>query len=1014
MPTASKGSRNHRTIKKRITNNNTPTRKEETTQTKERKRDNEWKLGTWNIRGLNGKEIELNNEFEKYNLDILGITETKRKGIGEEIYGNGNILLYSGVAKENRAAAGVGCMIKKSKLNDILKWQGYTERILAIELKDARNEILTCIIAYGPNENEKADSKDQFWEELTLITEQCRGTIYIVGDFNARVGSRDKNYETELGKYGENTRSNNGCKLLDYCKLNNLLVLNSFYEHKEIHKLTRLEPSRKEKSIIDYIITEKDNRINIKDVKVKRGAEIGSDHRLLIARIKKKTETAKQKQINNTPKNKQEITKNYKLNEEKVAKKYRNTVEIELNKRTKEIEEEDLETIWKTFKDTIIDTAKKVCGYYNTNNNKKHTAWWTKEIKEQVKNKKQKWQEYINDNTAQKYEIYKRERKKVKGLVLEAKQKTWEQFGEKLEKNAKSNQKLFYRVLKTLRKGKREQNSKVKDKGGKILTDEKEIMSRWKEYFQGLLNIEKDEDDKTETLDTETTNDDENDEITTEEMNDAIKKLKNGKKPGHDRITTEMIKHLGEQGRRVLLEIMNKTWKNKNIPKDWEIGIIVPIHKKGDTKDCNNYRGLTLLSTVLKIYERILENRLQKQIDHTISDAQSGFRKGRSTQDHTFTIQEIINKITQTGRTACCAYIDLEKAFDRASRQKIWTSLERRGTNKNLINAIKNLYKENSSYVIHRNRKTDTFKTNIGLRQGGVLSPILFNVLMDDIIRNCQERVKKLCIGYRTLKKVEISECAFADDVMILAENEKELQKNILIWNEELNKAGMKLNENKTKVQTIGKEKRKLQIKIDKTDLEQVDTYPYLGITIEESGNQEIEINKRIGNALKMFYAMNKTFIQKKEVSEHTKTTVFKSIYIPILTYGCETWILTQKMKSKIQATEMKFLRRIKKVTKLDKISNTIIREELKVRPILEYIERRQLSWWGHLQRMKNTVQVKKVWEAKIQKTKKRGRPKTTWEGSIGQILNKRKKSWSEAKLLAKNKKQWRKFIYEL
>ena len=75
----------------------------------------------------------------------------------------------------------------------------------------------------------------------------------------------------------------------------------------------------------------------------------------------------------------------------------------------------------------------------------------------------------------------------------------------------------------------------------------------------------------------------------------------------------------------------------------------------------------------------------------------------------------------------------------------------------------------------------------------------------------------------------------------------------------------MKLNENKTKVQTIGKEKRKLQIKIDKTDLEQVDTYPYLGITIEESGNQEIEINKRIENALKMFYAMNKTFIQKKK-----------------------------------------------------------------------------------------------------------------------------------------------------
>lgn len=170
----------------------------------------------------------------------------------------------------------------------ITKWKAISERILLIELRNEQGGYTTIISIYGPDENERANEKDKFWEELTTITEEARGTLYLVGDFNSRVGKKDIEYKTIIGKHGEEERNNNGRRLLDFCQLQNLIITNTFYQHKEIHKYTREQRSRGEKSIIDYIIVQKEERKNILDVRVKRGAEIYSDHYLLIGKIKQR------------------------------------------------------------------------------------------------------------------------------------------------------------------------------------------------------------------------------------------------------------------------------------------------------------------------------------------------------------------------------------------------------------------------------------------------------------------------------------------------------------------------------------------------------------------------------------------------------------------------------------------------------------------------------------------------------------------------------------------------------
>lgn len=181
------------------------------------------------------------------------------------------------------------------------------------------------------------------------------------------------------------------------------------------------------------------------------------------------------------------------------------------------------------------------------------------------------------------------------------------------------------------------------------------------------------------------------------------------------------------------------------------------------------------------------------------------------------------------------AFMDIEKAFDTVHRRKIWESLENRGVDTKLIRAIRSLYSNNKNYVISKNMRSTMFRTTGGLRQGGVMSPALFTVFMDDIIRRCNQECKSLYVGYRNLEKVEIKECAFADDVAIMAGSEKDLQQSLSIWNEAMKNAGMKLNKSKTKVMAIANEKIDRNITIDGTKINQVNQFKYLGAIIENN-----------------------------------------------------------------------------------------------------------------------------------------------------------------------------------
>ena len=208
----------------------------------------------------------------------------------------------------------------------------------------------------------------------------------------------------------------------------------------------------------------------------------------------------------------------------------------------------------------------------------------------------------------------------------------------------------------------------IKDSDGNILTDENEILSRWREYFEDLLNPV-----KASTRDThEVTHLGEDEVFTAAEVATAIKGIKSGKAAGEDEIRPEMLKALTGEGILWLTRVCQVAWKFGKTPRDWQTGVIIPIFKKGDRKQCTNYRGISLLSLPGKVYAKCLERKCREIVESKLEDGQCGFRPGRSTTDQIFTLKQIFEKSWEYGKDLFTCFVDLEKAYDRVPQDKLW------------------------------------------------------------------------------------------------------------------------------------------------------------------------------------------------------------------------------------------------------------------------------------------------------------------------------------------------------
>lgn len=536
------------------------------------------------------------------------------------------------------------------------------------------------------------------------------------------------------------------------------------------------------------------------------------------------------------------------------------------------------------------------------------------------------------------------------------------------------------------------------------MTEEEDILNRWKEYFAELYNPTSAQHIK---LDEPANN--EFNTISTVEVTTAIQSLKSGKAAGVDEIRPEMLKSLKSGGINWLTRICRVIWNTGTAPTDWQVDIVVPIFKKGDQKECSNYRGITLLSLPGKVFARIIERRCRVIVEPNIQETQCGFRTGRGTTDQIFTLQQILEKSWEFAKPVYTLFIDLEKAYDRVPREILWKVLKEYGIHGQLLSSIQSLYNNCKSCVRINGNKSDYFQVQVGLRQGCVLSPLLFMVFMDKISRTSANPA-----GVK-IGDVKVDSLLFADDVARLAQSTAGLQSALNQFQEVCTTYGMKINVKKTELMATSREPEQCNLHLNNEQVNQVKIFKYLGVQFSDDGKQDGEIDRRIGAASGILRSLNRSVVTKAELSKKTKLSIFKSVYRPTLIYGHEQWILTERTRSRIQSAEMRFLRRIADVSLRDKIKSSTIRKSLRIEPLILHIERSQLRWLGHILRMPPNRLPHQIFQAVPTGKRPIGRPRTTWRKYIEKLAQERMNlQWNDVQQAAKARNRWKQLLNAL
>ncbi len=379
--------------------------------------------------------------------------------------------------------------------------------------------------------------------------------------------------------------------------------------------------------------------------------------------------------------------------------------------------------------------------------------------------------------------------------------------------------------------------------------------------------------------------------ITSEELDKAKHALKRGKANGIDTLHNEMILCFLEIYPHIILTLFN-TILDKNVTiDDWTVGIITAIYKnKGSRSDPDNYRGISLLSCLGKFFTAVLYNRLIKfsTENKILSPAQLGFVPGNRTSDAHLIIHNLVRKQCHGngGRIYSC-FIDFSKAFDTIPRDTLLKKLLNFGIDGNFFNIIKNIYTNDKICIKHGEKVTDAFEVNLGVKQGCILSPLLFNIFLADLPKILDNDIKT------THPRLNHPSCLFwADDIVLFSDSEDGLRKMLKTMEKYCKDNELTLNTEKTKCMIFNKTGRLLRTPFyyNGEKLENVNKFKYLGFLITPSGEIKSGLSDLRDRALKGFYklknAMGDFFRAHIGITIH----LFDSLIKPILMYMSDFW----------------------------------------------------------------------------------------------------------------------------
>lgn len=970
------------------------------------KRKKDMRMVTWNVRSLYrpGAIRILTDELARYRVAIAAVQETRWTNQTQNFNSNGYNIYCSSNSVNH--VFGTAFLVAQRWNHLVLNFLPINERLCVLRIK-GKFKNYSIINTHAPTNDSSDDEKDTFYELMRKAYDDCpRYDIKMVlGDMNAKVG-REEAFRPTIGKWSVHEDTNeNGLRLIDFSSEKGMVIKGTFFRHKRIHQATWESPDGVTKNQIDHCLIDGRHFSDVKNVKVCRGANVDSDHYMVVVDVR--AHICRAWSERSRPTKRFDIEK---LKDPLVASAFANNIST----RVIQLQQQhptpgEITTQWQQISQLLNEEATNTLGIVNP---KRRNTWYDDECARVTQEKNQARVRKIERPTRLTILHYRNLRREEKRIHRRKKREFQNRTLSELEQLRSVNEsRKFYRVLNAQRRGFNPRVNMCRALDGTLLTNKTDVLNRWKEHFDTLLNAGVETND---TLDFGVPNDDGRVEQlpapTRQEVLNAIDSLKNNKAPGPDGIPAELIKKGGNELIGIMHDMIKEIWNTERLPQQWLDGALCPLHKKGDKLNCNNYRGISLLNTGYKVFAKVLYNRIVPHAENVIGEYQCGFRPDRSTTDQIFNIRLILQKGREFKINTYHLFIDFKQAYDSIKRSELMMVMRELGFEQKLIRLAGLTLNGSKSQIKVGNSMSDPFETKEGLRQGDALSTLLFNIALEGAMRRAGIQTS------RTVHTNIVQILGFADDIDIASRTHSDVVQTFANLKTEASRIGLQINEQKTKYMKTNSnnvpEQQGNTVNIGGQLFEIVDEFVYLGALIRADGDPALEVKRRIMAANRCFYSLQR-HLRSNMLTIKTKCMIYKTLIRPVLLYGSETWSIVKYDEQLLLSFERKVLRAIFGAKCEDGVYRRRYNHELErdfAEPnIVTTVKVNRLRWAGHVARMNTNRAPKILLNNNPDGRRGVGRPKKRWIDGVEEDLRTLKITQWQSK--AQDRPAWRRIL---
>uniref|UniRef100_A0A8D8YBA7 Craniofacial development protein 2 n=3 Tax=Cacopsylla melanoneura TaxID=428564 RepID=A0A8D8YBA7_9HEMI len=917
------------------------------------------RIGTWNVRTMAqaGKIETAIKEMERLNLKVLGVSEMRWPGASYCDIGDHRIY-YSGVP--SKYEHGVGIIIHKLVAQNVSNFVPVNERLMLVQV-NANPVNVNIIQVYAPTSDYSETEIDNFYAQVNKVVQSIpkKEVRIILGDFNAKIGKgRSGNH---VGPHGLGERNDNGDKLCTFAGENDLIIMNTFFElpPRRLYTWTSPQNGKDGKLIrnqIDYIMVNKRYRNGCTAMKTYPGADIQSTHVPLLGTFKirmKRNGIRKQKPV--------ELRKLKNVTVRQIVKTALKD-KMEVNAQINNIDES---------LDKFQNAVQQVKEEFLKPDIRRKKSWMTNEILELMEQRRQN-----KGNTNE----YKRIQIIIRRRIREAKEREKTEQCDEIEyyQSRYDDFNVHRKVKEATGRYRKKTVGKIIDEEGQLVVSKEEKKKVWERYLEELFH-------DTRTKVEPVIEDYSGPEILTHEVEAAINQMKDGKAVGLDEVPTEILKLLNEEQTKIITTIFNNIYSTGKIPPEWLKSEFITLPKKPGVKSCGDYRTISLMSHMLKLFLKVIHRRIYRICEQQISPNQFGFVNAVGTREALFSAQVLFQKCRDVSCNVFACLIDYKKAFDRVRHEQMIEILKETGIDGKDLRIITNLYWNQTAVLRVDYEHTEQVEILRGVRQGCIISPILFNLYSEYIFK---EALADLDEGI-SINGVHLNNLRYADDTIVFADTLEGLQQLMNKVTETSKKYGLDINTNKTKFMIISKENiTGANLYVEGKRIERVSQYTYLGTIINEQWDNSQEIRCRIGKAKSTFNEMSAVF-KSHNLTLETKIRLIRCYVYSVLLYGVETWTLKEETTAKPQAFEFWLYRRILKISWTQRVTNVeVLRRMKKSKELMNIVKTRKLQYLGHIMRNHQRYELlQRILQGKIDGKRPPGRRRISWLANLRRWL---------------------------